>query len=417
MSQTRSRRVWRPLRTFLATESAGGIALVGAAIGALVWANSPWAAGYRRLWSTDLSVQLGTVGFGLDLRHWVNEGLMTIFFLVAGLEIKREVVQGELRDLRQAALPVAAAVGGMVIPALVYVGVTAGSGTDGWAVPMATDIAMVLGALALIRTRVHPMLPLMMLALAIVDDIGSIIVLAVGLGEGIRGWWILLAIGAFAAAATTRLVGIRNVGAYALCGVVCWFGLSQAGVPATLAGVAFGLLATTTPLIDEVDQAELTDLSSASAARRTEHLARHSVSVVERLEHALHPWASFGVVPLFALANAGIPLGGVAGELGHSRVFWGVTAARVIGKPVGIVVGAALAVRSGVARLPEGVSWRDMWGLGAFAGMGFAVAIFIASRSLGPTAEIHATLGVFTALVLSAALGYTLLLTGRRPRQ
>jgi Na+:H+ antiporter, NhaA family len=415
MSSVIPRRVWRPLRTFLATESAGGIVLLAAAFVALVWANTPWSQAYHDLWGTDLAFRLGTHGLTLDLRHWVNDGLMTIFFLVAGLEIKREIVQGELRDVRQAALPIVAAIGGMVVPAVLYLVVTWGGPTRGWAVPMPTDIAMVLGALALVRTRVHPILPLLMLALAIVDDIGSIVVVAIGLGGDFSLGWLGLGIAVVLVADVVRRQGIRATAVFVACGVVCWYCLYRSGVPPTLAGVAFGLMAPTTPLVGEIDQAELADLSSAPAARRSAQIAVHSVSTVERLEHLLHPWTSYAIMPLFALANAGVSLrGGRLADTAGSRVFWGVVVGRVIGKPLGVVAAVIVAERCGLVRLPEGVTRRDVLGLGALAGMGFAVAIFIGRRSLSGTEADAAVIGVIASLLVSGVFG--LILLTRRPR-
>ncbi len=414
VSSVNPQRVWRPLRTFLATESAGGIVLLVAAVVALGWANSPWSSAYHDLWETDLAVRIGDHGLSLDLRHWVNDGLMTIFFLVAGLEIKREMVQGELRDVRQAALPIVAAIGGMIVPAMFYLVVAWGGPSGGWAVPMPTDIAMVLGALALIRTRVHPILPLLMLALAIVDDIGSILVLAVGFGGDLSARWLAAGCGPLALAAVLRRFDIRATAVFVACGIVCWYGLYRGGIPPTLAGVAFGLLAPTTPMIDEVDQAELADLSTPSAARRSVLIATHSVSSVERLEHLLHPWTSFAVIPLFALANAGVSLGGdTLADTGGSRVFWGVMVARVLGKPLGIVAAVVIAERLGIVRLPEGVTRRDVLGLGMLAGMGFAVAVFIAGKSFagaGAAADADAAvIGVIASLIVSGVLGLTVL--------
>ena len=414
VSNVSPQRVWRPLRTFLATESAGGIALLAAAVVALVWANSPWSTTYHDLWETKVAIRVGTHGLSLDLRHWVNEGFMTVFFLVVGLEIKREIVQGELRDIRQAALPIVAAVGGMIVPAILYLSVTSGGPTGGWAVPMPTDIAMVLGALALVRTRVHPILPLLMLALAIVDDIGSILVLAVGFGGELSTRWLAFGGGALAIAAVLRRFTIRATAVFVVCGIACWYGLYRAGIPPTLAGVAFGLLAPTTPMIDEVDQAELADLSTPSAARRSVVIATHSVSAVERLELLLHPWTSFAIIPLFALANAGIALGGdTLADTAGSRVFWGVMVGRVLGKPLGIVAAVIVAERLGLVRLPEGVTRRDVLGLGCLAGMGFAVAVFIAGKSFnGAAAGVHvdaAVIAVLASLIVSGGLGLAVL--------
>jgi NhaA family Na+:H+ antiporter len=406
-------RLLTPLRSFLQLEAASGIVLVAAAVAALVWANSPWEASYETLWSTDLTFTLGDHHFGLDLRGWVNDGLMAIFFLVVGLEIKRELVQGELRDPRLAALPAIAAVGGMVAPALLYLSLNAGGdGADGWGIPMATDIAMALGAMSLVRSRVHPSLPLFLLALAIVDDIGAILVIALFYSEGLDTGWLAVAVVTVGVALAGRAVGIVWVPAYVVIGAVLWFSMHEAGVHATLAGVIMGLLAPTDRRLDpeDIDDAVLADLSSPGAARETIALARHSVSVVERLEHELHPWSSFLIVPLFALANAGVELSSeLIGDSATSAVSLGVVLGLVVGKPVGITVAAYLACRAGFARLPAGVGWRDIVGAGALGGIGFTVSIYVANLAFAGETLDFAKLGVLAASVLSAVLGVMIL--------
>jgi Na+:H+ antiporter, NhaA family len=409
-------RLLTPLRSFLHLEAAGGIVLVGAAIVALIWANSPWQAGYETLWSTELEIGLGDHHFGLSLQEWVNDGLMAIFFLVVGLEIKRELVQGELRDPHLAALPAIAALGGMIVPALLYLSVNVGGeGVDGWGIPMATDIAMALGAMSLVRSRVHPSLPLFLLALAIVDDIGAILVIAIFYSAGVDTGWLALAAGMVGLALLGRVAGIVWVPSYVALGIVLWFSMHEAGVHATLAGVVMGLLAPTNRRLDpdDIEVAVLADISSPEAARETISLARHSVSVVERLEHVLHPWSSFLIVPVFALANAGIEIStDVITDAASSPVSLGVVLGLVVGKPVGITLAAYVACRSGVARLPPGAEWRDILGAGALGGIGFTVSIFVASLAFrGETLDL-AKLGVLGGSVISAAIGLALLRSG-----
>ena len=300
-----------PLRDFFHAESAGGIVLVIATITALVWANSPWKQSYFELWHTHLSIALGSHSVDLTLEQWVNEGLMTIFFLVVGLEIKRELVEGELRDPRTAALPAIAAVGGMIVPALVYVAINAGgNGAGGWGIPMATDIAMAIGVVSLLGSRVPPSLKLFLLALAIVDDIGAIVVIAIFYSDSIHLVPLLVAVGFLLSVAGARLIGIRFVLVYVALGAGLWLALHDAGVHTTLAGVVLGLMAPTRPFRQSelVDEDALLDISTVETAAETAMLARESVSVVEWMEHLLHPWTSFVIVPLFALANAGIPI-------------------------------------------------------------------------------------------------------------
>jgi Na+:H+ antiporter, NhaA family len=407
------RRLLTPLRDFLHTEAAGGIVLVVAAVVALLWANSPWQGGYERLWTTELEISLGDHHLGLELREWVNDGLMAIFFLVVGLEIKRELVQGELRDPRLAALPAVAALGGMVVPALFYVSLNGGGdGADGWGIPMATDIAMALGALSLVRSRVHPSLPLFLLALAIVDDIGAILVIALFYSKGIDLVWLMAAFAVVGVALLGRVLGIVWVPAYVVIGTVLWFALHEAGLHATLAGVVMGLLAPTNRRLnpDDIDDAVLADVSSPGAAKQTITLARHSVSVVERLEHELHPWSSFVIVPLFALANAGIEISStLLGDAVSSPISLGVVLGLVVGKPLGITMASMLACRSGLARLPEGVEWRDILGVGALGGIGFTVSIFVAALAFEGEPLDLAKLGILGASLLSAVLGLFLL--------
>jgi NhaA family Na+:H+ antiporter len=411
-------RFIRPLRDFLRTESAGGAVLVLAAVVALVWANSPWDASYADFWSTDLSITLGSRELDLTLREWVNDGLMVLFFFVVGLEIKRELVEGELREPRRAALPAIAALGGMVVPALLYVAITAGTdAASGWGIPMATDIAIAVGVLSLLGSRVVPSLALFLLALAIVDDIGSILVIAIFYSDGIHTGALALAIGVIGLVVLARVAGVRRVWVYGGLGAIAWLALHESGVHATLVGVAFGLLTPARPVRrrEYIDADQLLDLSTVDAAHETADLARQSVSVVEWLEHRLHPWTSFVVVPLFALANAGIPLGADATRdaLG-ARVTYGVLAGLVVGKVVGITAFSWLAVRLRAGVLPDSVRWPQLAGVGALGGIGFTVSIFVTGLAFDdPVLQDRAKVGILLASVVSALLGAVVLVRTR----
>jgi Na+:H+ antiporter, NhaA family len=410
-----------PLREFLYTESAGGVILVAAALVALVWANSPWKDAYQDLWHTELSISLGERTLELDLREWVNDGLMTIFFFVVGLEIKRELVEGELRGVRRAAMPALAAVGGMVVPALIYTAVNAGGpGARGWGIPMATDIAMAVGIVALLGSRVDPALKLFLLALAIVDDIGAIAVIAIFYSGRIDTDSLLIAVGLVIVLLLVRLAGVRSTLIPLALGLGLWLALEESGVHATIAGVLLGLLAPTRPHVQRelVDVDVLADISTAQAARETASLARQSVSVVEWLEHVLHPWSSFVIVPLFALANTGITLSAEAiSDAATSRVAVGVLLGLVVGKLVGISLFTWLALRLNIAVIPEGATARGIAGIAALAGIGFTVSIFVTDLAFAdPAVQNEAKVAILAAAVLAGGLGATILSRWRPAR-
>ena len=408
------RVVIRPLRDFLAKEAASGILLVAATIVALVWANSPWKSSYETLWTSTMGGQIAGHDLTLDLRHWVNDGLMTLFFFVVDLEIKRELVEGELNDARRAALPVCAALGGMIVPAALFALVNqSGPGSNGWGIPMATDIAMALGVLALIGSRVHPSLKLFLLALAIVDDIGAIVVIAFFYSQSMNTVMLAASGALLALTILLKRVGVRPVVVYTIIGIGMWVTTHEAGIHATIIGVISGLLAPTKPFVPEalVDEAVLADVSTVQATDETVRLARSSVSVVEWLEYRLHPWTSFVIVPLFALANAGISIDTERlRDAVSSRVTLGVIVGLVVGKIVGVTGGAWLAVRFRVAALPEELSWVAVVGVGALAGIGFTVSLFIANLAFNqPDLESQAKIGIFAASLFAAVLGTVLL--------
>ncbi len=416
------RRVPRVLRQFLETEAAGGIVLLVAAVVALLWANSPWSASYESLWHTDLSVGLGRFVLSEDLRHWVNDGLMALFFFVVGLEIKRELVHGDLRHPRVAAMPAIAALGGMVVPALLFLLVTVGGGgARGWGVPMATDIAFAVGVVALLGSRVPASLKLFLLTFAIVDDIGAIVVIAVFYASDVQPAFIAAAVGLVAVMIGLRKAGVVWLVPYVILGVLVWLATQASGVHATIAGVALGLLAPAQPLtpaaLTREWASDLSDDPGPAELDAMSRLAQTSVSPAERLEHRLHPWTSFVVVPVFALANAGVVIKADAFDASATvGVTAGVLLGLVVGKLVGITAATWLAVRTGLGRLPEGSTWPMVVGIAAIGGIGFTVSLFIAELAYEPGAiQDAAKLGVLGASTLAAILGATLLLRASRP--
>ncbi|MGZ6965899.1 MAG: Na+/H+ antiporter NhaA [Acidimicrobiia bacterium] len=376
--------------SFVYVEVLGGVALLGATIAALTWANVSLES-YEQLWSTHLTIGIGRFTLTEDLQHWVNDGLMTVFFFVVGLEIKREVVRGELRDPRTASLPAIAAVGGMVVPALLYLAINAGGpGGRGWAIPMATDIAFAVAVLAIAGSRVPGNLKLFLLTLAIVDDVGAIVVIAVFYSGQISAAWLLGAAGAVIGIVALQRFHVTYVAAYVVPAFIVWVCFLESGVHATVAGVLLGLLTPARPF----------------GGRQ----------VIEPLEAGLHPWSSFLIVPLFALANAGVYLRGS----GISRAFsspiaWGIVVGLVIGKPLGIVATAALARRFRLGRLPEGVQLQHLVAAGAATGIGFTVSLFVANLSYQGIRLDDAKVAILGASVISGAAGLTLLrVTSRR---
>ncbi|MGN0064305.1 MAG: Na+/H+ antiporter NhaA [Nocardioides sp.] len=418
-------RVGRPLREFLRIEAAGSVLLLLAAAVALVWANSPWGDGYDAFWHATVTVDLGFVEISESLLHWVNDALMVVFFFVVGLEIKYELVKGDLRDPRAAALPVVAALGGMVVPALLYVLLTSGGeGAHGWGIPMATDIAFAVGVLGLLGRRIPSAARLFLLTLAIADDIGAIVVIAVFYTSDLALGWLAAALALLALMVLLRRLRVWTTSVYVGVGVVLWFCLLQSGVHATLAGVAVGLLTPTVPLLREsvarshLRHALADNQLDASELRRLNFLLNHAVSPAERLQTSLHGLSAYVVLPVFALANAGVSLAG-AGEALTSGVALGVVAGLVLGKPLGITLCTWLAVRLGVGRLPQGTSWPMVVGLGSVAGIGFTVSLFITGLSFPGHEELAAAakIGILLASGLSALIGMTLLWLATRGRE
>ncbi|TMK66806.1 MAG: Na+/H+ antiporter NhaA [Actinobacteria bacterium] len=419
------RRVFQPLQSFLAEEAAGGVFLLAATVVALAWANSPWRDSYQQLWGTSLTIGVGRWAISEDLAHWVNDGLLSLFFLVVGLEIKRELVTGELREAKAAALPVVAALGGMVVPALLYLAVNAGrEGARGWGIPMATDTAFALGVLTLAARRAPANLKPFLLTLAIVDDIGAILILALFYSGGITWGALAVAVALCAGIFGLERIGVRATAVYVVLGIAVWVATFESGIHPSIAGVALGLLTPAVPfqrpravsdeahrVADETVDDPVPPDADAHHWLRLAWLSREAVSPLARLESTLHPWTSFVVVPLFALANAGVHLTGAGlRDAATSRIAVGIVLGLVVGKPLGISLGSFVAVRTGIARLPAGVAWRDLVGAAAVAGIGFTVSLFVAELAFANLALVTtAKIGILSASIVAGAVGYGLL--------
>jgi NhaA family Na+:H+ antiporter len=424
-------RILSPFQRFIHAESSSGIVLLAAAIAALVWANSPWWESYHRLWASYLSVGLLGGEFRMSLHHFINDALMAVFFFLVGLEIKREMLVGELSSLRAATLPIAAAMGGIVVPAGLYTALNAGGdGASGWGIPMATDIAFALGILALMGPRVPLGLKVFLTALAIVDDLGAVLVIALfytanvnvaALGMGAIVLLLLVAM---------NRLGVRHPAAYAFVGLLLWGAVLVSGVHATVAGVLAALaipartridrnefLVGSREILDVFERAGvegkdvLTNADQQSAVQALEVNCEAAQAPLHRIERGLHAWVAFLIVPLFALANAGVSLTGNFGDALRHPVALGVILGLVVGKPIGIGLCAWLAVRSGLAVLPPGVDGRAITGVSFLAGIGFTMSLFIATLGFGegsPLLDI-AKVGILVASAVAAGLGWVLL--------
>jgi len=415
-----------PFVRFAKLEAAGGILLLVSTIVALVWANSPWAQTYHELWNTHVSIGFGRFFLSETRLEWINDGLMSIFFFLVGLEIKREILIGELSSLRQAAFPFVAAVGGTVVPALIYVLATHGSteAQKGWGIPMATDIAFALGVLSLLGGRVPVSLKVFVTALAIVDDIFAVLVIALFYTEKIEVFTLVAGLAGVAVCFGANLLGVRKPVFYAAIGIFVWCAVLKSGVHATVAGV---LLSFTIPARTYVDRERflqqgrrvLDQLETAPANSAEAHAAIHTLeaqcelvqSPLHRIEHSLHPWVSFLVMPLFAFANAGVGiLGNIQPAIRHPASI-GVALGLFIGKPVGIWMFAWLSVKTRLAMLPSELSWRNILGAGCLCGIGFTMALFIATLAFGEGALLNMSkIGILGASLLAGICGSQLLL-------
>jgi Na+:H+ antiporter, NhaA family len=417
-----------PGQTFINTEVLSAVVLLGAALVALVWANSPWDEEYFELINEHIEIDAGFVHIDETVQHWINDGLMTLFFFVVGLEIKRELVRGELRGARRAALPVLAAIGGMVAPAVIYTAINAGGdGASGWGIPMATDIAFALGLMALLGPRIPGQLRIFLLALAIVDDIGAILVIAIFYTGDIQLDSLLVALGLLMVIFAMRHAGVRSLTAYFAVGVLVWLAVFESGVHATIAGVVLGLMTPAfadnrpSALVQPI-QGLLANLREASAAGdveaeeaalgEIEGLTEGAEAPLDRLERGLHPITSFLIVPLFAFANAGVSLDPDSlGESVTSSVALGVILGLVVGKPLGIFCATWVAVRMRVGSLPEGTTWAQILGMGMLAGVGFTVALFVNELAFDSQALLdQGKIGILTGSLLSAVAGVTVLI-------
>lgn len=411
--------VVRPFQRFMHREASGGIVLIVATAAALIWANSPWSSSYSDLWHQHVSLHIASYHLDLTLHHLVNDLLMAIFFFVVGLEIKREIVVGELRSLSAAGLPAMGAIGGMVVPAAMFFFVSGGGEAgSGWGIPMATDIAFAVGVLALLGPRVSPRLKLFLLTLAIVDDIGAVAVIAIFYSDGLSFGWLTAAALGIVAVNVLRKMEVWDLTPYVALGGFVWLATYESGVHATIAGVVLGLSTPAKPLLASVNRKVATLLSDDCDAAQVRSAAWHvqeTASVAERLQTFLHPYTAFFIIPVFALANAGVVLSGdVVSDAASSGVTWGVALGLVVGKPLGIAVAVWLAVKLVGWQLPKGIKWSEMVAIGFVAGIGFTVSLFVSDLAWsgeGAAAFIaQAKLGVLVASLVAAVAGAVLLL-------
>jgi Na+:H+ antiporter, NhaA family len=432
-------RLLSPIQSFLKIEAAGGILLLFFTIVALVWANSPWVAGYEELWhGTKFGVSLFTKADGrslfdlhMSLGHWVNDGIMVIFFLVVGLEIKREILTGGLSSLKQASIPIAAALGGIVVPALIYAGINLGAegqASRGWAIPTATDIAFALGVMALLGKRVPLSLKIFLTALAIVDDIGAVLIIAFFYTEGLDTTALLSGGIVLALLISCNLLRVRKLIVYVGLGIILWYFVYRSGIHATIAGV---LLAFTVPArsrlaghhfvvfgrkaIDRYADAggDRDDIMADPYRQKLVHGMEVAAESVQppllRLEHLLHPWSAFLIMPIFALANAGVAIGDLS-VIFTSTVSLGILLGLVVGKQIGISLFTWLAVKLGLGDLPAGTTFRQIYAVSWLAGIGFTMSLFISGLGFGPSEELErAKMGILFASFVAGAVGYTLL--------
>jgi NhaA family Na+:H+ antiporter len=422
-------RLTKPLVRFLHIEAASGIFLLLATGVAIIAANSHLRDAYAEFWNMTMTLGIGDWSLSYPLWYWVNDGLMTIFFFLVGLEIKREIVCGELQDIRRVFSPVGAALGGAVAPAVIFL-ILLGDhpGWQGWAIPMATDIAFVVGALALLGRRVPHGLKVFVLTLAIVDDIIAVLVIAVFYSSQISFAWLLAAVSGIAVIVLMNRMGIRTVAGYIFVGAVIWLCTLKSGVHPTISGVALGLLTPALPLItrdrlgqelkralDSVNGEEhiLETVRIRDAIEEVTFSTRESISPLERFETSVHPWAAFLIMPIFALANAGVPFSVAAVS---SQISFAVILALFIGKSLGITLSLLLIVKTGLGIIPGGSNWRAMIGCGCLAGIGFTMSLFVASLSLEGGLLVQAKMGILVGSAISGIAGLVLLASAlKRP--
>ncbi|MHB1194537.1 MAG: Na+/H+ antiporter NhaA [Longimicrobiales bacterium] len=424
-----ARELLLPVQHFIATEWASSVVLLAAASAALIIANSPLAHAFHALWETKVTLDLAVVTVSLSLHHWVNDGLMALFFFVVGLEIKRELLHGHLSSPKRAALPAFAALGGMVGPALIYLALNVGGeGSRGWGIPMATDIAFALGVLGLLGRGIPTQLRIFLLALAIVDDLGAILVIAFFYTEKLTPGALVAAAGILGFMFLLRRLGVRATAAYIIPGFLFWIAFHESGIHATLAGVILGVFTPASHLYDDrtvlshgralLDRMERclkagdhNEMEATSG--KLEELMVNTESPLERLERKIHPWAAFVVLPIFALVNAGVEITseGLATAV-RSPIALGIAGGLVLGKLVGIVAAAWLAVRIGAASLPDGVCWRHIAGVSLLGGIGFTVSLFITELAFtDPAMVTTAKLSVLVTSAVAGVIGFLVLKT------
>jgi Na+:H+ antiporter, NhaA family len=427
-------RIVRPFQEFAHNKAAGGVVLLLCAVTALVWANSPWAGSYEALWHHKFAIGPEGATIDRDLHFWVNDALMAIFFFVVGLEIKREILIGELASFRQAALPIAAALGGVMVPAGIYAALNSGGpGAPGWGIPMATDIAFALGVLALLGERAPLGLKVFLTALAIVDDIAAVLVIAVFYTASISTMWLLAAAVLVGLLFGANRLGVRRPLPYVILGAALWVAVLNSGIHATIAGVALAFtipaqiplrprdfLSISRSLVQQYEAAAArekcvdADEEQQAVIEAMEDACEQAQAPLHRIEYALHPWVTFAIMPLFALANAGVTLSG--GFAAGDRITLGIVMGLVLGKPLGIMGASWLAVRSGMAALPNGVTWRHIHGAGWLGGIGFTMSLFVAMLAFADASLLAtAKVGILTASTVAAIVGSVLVArAGRR---
>lgn len=417
--------VGRPLERFLRIEAASGLLLMLAAVVALIWANSPWSATYVHFWHTPIGIHVGSFAFERSLEWVVNDGLMVVFFFVVGLEIRREIHQGELSEFKRAMLPAAAAVGGMLAPAALYLlWIDDAAIRPGWGVPMATDIAFAVGVLTLLGKRVPAALRVLLLALAVIDDLGAIMVIALFYSSGIHLFGLLAAALGVVGILALQATGVRTKLVYVLPALVVWAGVYDANIHPTIAGVLVGLLTPVRPMVGSQGLREglrrtLSELPPAQSSGSDPHLVeavhyvdvlrREALSPAESLIESLHPWVAFGIMPVFALANAGVAVDAKALDGASWQAAIAVAAGLLLGKPIGVIGACLLATRTGLGKLPVGLTIRHLLVLGAVAGIGFTMALFVAQLAFTDPGHLGAAkLGVLAGSGLAAVIGLVL---------
>lgn len=422
-------QIKRPFQEFFRVEASSGIVLLACTAVALIWANSAWSDSYFDLWLTELTLKLGDFGLSKPLILWINDGLMAVFFFLVGLEIKREVLVGELASPRRAVLPIAAAIGGMLVPAAFYLLFNAGGeGESGWGIPMATDIAFALGMLALLGKRAPVSLRIFLTALAIVDDLGAVLVIALFYTSEITWSYLALGGGFLALMLLANWLGVIRPAVYGLLGICLWYAFLKSGVHATVAGV---LAAMTVPAAaringrqfvewgrdvmddfedccgDHTDVLQETNMRQRSLLQAMETAVHHAEAPLQRMEHGLERPVAYVIMPIFALANAGVELGG--GDI-TNPVSLGVIAGLVLGKQLGVTLFTWLNVRLGLASLPVGVTWRHVYGVGWLAGIGFTMSLFISGLAFGPSPLLStAKVGILAGSLISGVGGWLIL--------